>query len=303
MTVLRVGAKYFSEGAGNRFGIYEGDKAKFRVDGLDDLYSADSRFLKRFAADIDTVEVGFCDIVDLDFLRQLPNAKKVWVLTSRVKDISGLRHCPQLCSLAIERPTCRMDVLGELTNLEEVHLDNWRPGADSLFHLTKLRSVRIRRYPYPDLTNMSRWRELRTLWLAYGGLETLDGIPDCTTVLELAQLRKLRSIDGIRSCRDLNRLIIQSCRSLTSLIGIESCLALDVLSVFQMGTLTDLHPIRYLPHLTYLVLTEFAGLLERDEGVLDNLSSLRTLIISKKLGIPIERLQKVLPNADTRLAT
>lgn len=303
MATLRVGPKYLSEGASNNIEVYEGDTVQFQVEGLGHLYDPGSRLLKRFAIDIDTVEVGFCDIADLNFLEYLPGTTSVWVLTSVVKDISGLRHASQLQQLVIDRPTCRMDVLGVLASLSSLHLDDWRPGAASLFNLTQLETVGIRRYPYSDLRPIQTWTKLNHLWLAYGGLESLDGIPDRVTILELAELRRLRDIDPIRNCQSLERLIVQGCSSLSSLAGLEACHALRVLSVYNIKSLiTNLEPVRDLPNLTYLFLTELAGLLEYDETILDNMSQLETLIISKKLGIPIERLLRVLPNTDIRMA-
>jgi hypothetical protein len=301
MATILVGSKYLSEGASNKIEVYEDEKIEFQAEGFSHLYTDGSQLLKRFAADIVSVEVGFCDIVDLNFLQYLPHTESVWVLTSFVKDINGLRHAPQLRRLALERPTCRMDVLGELVNLEELHLDDWRPGADSIFNLTKLHTARIRRYPYPDLTRMSHWDKLRKLWLAYGGLESLDGIPDRITALELAELKKLRHIEQIGQCHELERLIIEACRRLASLAGIETCQSLKVLSVHHMGSLTDLKPIRNLINLAYLVLVEFDNLAERDDSVLDNLSHLQTLILSRRLGIPLERLRHVLPNTNIKL--
>ena len=194
-----------------------------------------------------------------------------------------------------------MDVLGDLSNLSSIFLDDWRPGAASIFDLTQLETVGIRRYPHSDLRPMQGWKKLVHLWLASGGLESLDGVSDNIATLELAELRKLSRVDQIARCHKLNRLIIQSCRGLTSLIGIESCRALEFLSIFRIGTLTSLQPIRCLPNLKYLVLTEFAGLLEPDETILDNMPQLETLIISKKLGIPAERLRHVLPNTNLRI--
>ncbi len=302
MSTLLIGPKYFSEGASNKIKVYEGDKVKFQVDGLENLYSPGSKLLQRFATDIDTVEVGFCDISDLNFLQHLPNIKRIWILTSYVRDINGLRYALRLRSLAIERPTCRMDVLGEVTNLEEIHLDTWRPGAASVFGLAKLRTVGFGRYPYKDLDPMRRWTQLNELGLAYGDLENLNGIPHGVTILELAQLRKLHHINHIRNAHGIERLIIQGCNNLTSLAGIEACSALKTLSIFNSrGPVENLQPIRGLSSLTYLALTDFVGILKPDETILDDMQQLEMLIISKKLGIPAERLRRMLPTTEIRV--
>ncbi len=301
MATLLVGSKYLSDGESNSIEIRQDDRVLFHSDRLDDLYDNNSYTVRQFAARVETVEVGFGNVRNLAFLEHFPRTTDVWILTSLVRDITGLLRLPQLKRLAIERPSCRMDILGELLSLTELYLDEWRPGAASIFNLTQLQTVRIRGYPYRDLEPMQKWTRLNHLWLAYGGLESLTGIPVTVRALELAVLRKLRNISDVAHCRGMERLIVEKCRALSSLAGIEGCADLDVLSVFDGGTLlTDLEPLRHLSSLTYLVLTGFAGVTQADEGVLDNLQRLERLIISKKLGIPLARLQRSLPHTDIR---
>ena len=302
MLTLRVGPKYFLEGASNAVEVYRGDRREYRVEGLHHVYDPASRLLRRFGAEIEAVEVGFCDVTDVNFLEFLPAVTKIWILTSDVKDVTGLRFSKQLDSLAIERPTCRMDVLGELAGLRTLYLDDWRPGAASIFRLSNLETVRFRRYPYAALTPMSGWKDLRHLWLAYGGLQTVEGIPVGVRELELASLRKLRSIEHVRNCSGLERLIVEACASLASLAGIEACHALKFFSLFNSKSrLRTLEPLRGLASLTYLVLGEIAGVVEPDVAVLDGLQQLETLIISRKVGIPEERLRRSLPQTDIRM--
>jgi len=195
-----------------------------------------------------------------------------------------------------------MDVLGELVNLTSIYLDDWRPGAAGVFNLTEIQHASIRRYPYTELRPMHRWTKLNSLWLAYGALESLEGIPAIVTKLELKMLRKLHDIRSISDCHALERLVIGDCKQLSSLEGLETCRELKILSIYNVNSvIRSLNPIRDLPNLTYLVLTGFTGVLEPDESVLDELHQLETLIISKKLGIPLERLKRALPNTDIRM--
>ncbi len=302
MATLLVGSKFFAAETYDKVDVYVGDELTLRVEGLGQLDDPDSEVLRRFGRDIDVVEVGICDIGDLSFLRHLPNVKSVWVFTTSVKDLSGLRYASQLERFAIDRPSCRMDVLGELVNLTSIHLDDWRPGAAGVFNLTEIQHASIRRYPYTELRPMHRWTKLNSLWLAYGALESLEGIPAIVTKLELKMLRKLHDIRSISDCHALERLVIGDCKQLSSLEGLETCRELKILSIYNVNSvIRSLNPIRDLPNLTYLVLTGFTGVLEPDESVLDELHQLETLIISKKLGIPLERLKRALPNTDIRM--
>ncbi|MEI2689197.1 MAG: hypothetical protein V9H69_05545 [Anaerolineae bacterium] len=115
-------------------------------------------------------------------------------------------------------------------------------------------------------------------------------------------LRKFHDIRSISNCHALELLQIQGCKGLTTLDGLEYCRTLRGISIAEnRSTIKNLHPIRHLSRLTYLVLTGFKGVLEPDEFVLDELQQLETLIISKKLGIPLERLKRMLPNTDIRM--
>lgn len=302
MATLLVGSKFFVAETYDKVDVYVGDELTLRVEGLGQLDDPDSEILRRFGKDIDVVEVGICDIGDLSFLRHLPNVRSVWVFTTSVKDLSGLRYASQLERLAIDRPSCRMDVLGELVNLTSIHLDDWRPGAAGVFNLTKINNASIRRYPYADLRPMHRWTKLNSLWLAYGGLESLEGIPATVTKVELTMLRKFHDIRSISNCHALELLQIQGCKGLTTLDGLEYCRTLRGISIADnKSTIENLQPIRHLSRLTYLFLTGFAGVSEPDESVLDELHQLETLIISKKLGIPLARLKRALPNTDIRM--
>jgi len=302
MTTLLVGTKYLGEGESHWIEVREDDNVQMRLEGLHHLYDPISQLLQSCAESIDAVQVGFCGIGDLNFLRHLPNVTDVYVQTSSVKDISGLRYAAQLERLAIDRPSCRMDVLGELVNLTSIYLDDWRPGAAGVFNLTEIQHASIRRYPYTELRPMHRWTKLNSLWLAYGALESLEGIPAIVTKLELKMLRKLHDIRSISDCHALERLVIGDCKQLSSLEGLETCRELKILSIYNVNSvIRSLNPIRDLPNLTYLVLTGFTGVLEPDESVLDELHQLETLIISKKLGIPLARLKRALPNTDIRM--
>lgn len=302
MTTLLVGTKYLGEGESHWIEVREDDNVQMRLEGLHHLYDPTSQLLQSCAEGIDAVQVGFCGIGDLDFLQYLPNVTCFHVTTSSVKDISGLRYLSRLEQFAIDRPDCRMDVLGELTNLTTIYLDDWRPGAANVFKLTKLHTVRFRRYPYADLRPMHRWTKLNSLWLAYGALESLEGIPATVTKVELTMLRKFHDIRSISNCHALELLQIQGCKGLTTLDGLEYCRTLRGISIADnKSTIENLQPIRHLSRLTYLFLTGFAGVSEPDESVLDELHQLETLIISKKLGIPLARLKRALPNTDIRM--
>jgi len=246
-----------------------------------------SMYLRR----VDSVVVGFTTLSNMDFLSHLPNVLDVKIMTSNMKDISGLRYLKQLKVLSLERPTYRMDLLGDLQSLEKVYLDDWRPGAKSIFRLDNLIKLGVQKFAEIDLSGMSGWQQLKELWLNAGRLQNLNGIPSSLTNLRLTNLRKLSSIFSISTCQTLQDLRLQGCRGLNSLEGIHNCTNLEILSITQVGVIDSLEPLRNLKKLKYLVFTYDVELkdLESIETIYA-LQNLEKLIISKKSNINREKM-------------
>jgi hypothetical protein len=261
--------------------------------------------LSPYLEQIDEVVVGYVPAgqeVPLHFLRFLPCVSSVWIVTDQVQDLSELRFLPRLRDLAIDRPKCRMDVLGELVSLEVLYLDDWRPGAESIFRLPGLVKLGVQRFGRPDLKAMSGWTKLRELWLNAGPLMDLSGLPASIEKLRLTSLRKLGSLSALGLCPRLSDLRMESCRSLKSLAGLEHCERLGVLSISRSGPLDDLRPLRGLAGLRYVVLADGTVLgTTEDVAALYSLRNLHNLIIPRLSGVDPARIRQSSPDCDVRL--
>jgi hypothetical protein len=247
--------------------------------------------------------VGYAGLGDIDFIRLLPNVSSVWIMTPTVKSIEGLQSVKHsLRSLRIDRPTCRMDVLGVLESLEDVYIDGWRPGAHSIFELKMLVSVGIQKYGRADLRDALNWSSLSELWLNAGKLENLSGIPTGVKRVELSNLRKLESLSSLSTCRQLEELILQGCKRVSSLSGLDSCTELRLLSISRGGELDTLEPLRGLDKLEYIVLAGGTQVREGELEALYSLPSLCKLIVSKRTGLDRDRIKSVAPDCDIVLA-
>jgi hypothetical protein len=266
-----------------------------------ELSQPGDRGLGRFLSRVRAVIVGYCECRDVGFLRHVPNADDVWIKTPTVKDLSGLRHLPRLRSLALDRPTCRFDVLGELRSLRKLYLDGWRPGAESIFRLTELEDVGLQRFGDADLSRMAGWPKLERLWLNDGKLERLAGIPTSVRVLRLTSQRILSSLTPLGSCEDLEELYIERCRGIRELAGIEGCSHLRIFTVGSSGPIGSLAPLRGLTQLRYLALIEGSLAPGADVEALYGLPNLETVIVPKKSGTDPERIRRVSPRCDVRL--
>jgi Leucine-rich repeat (LRR) protein len=248
------------------------------------------------------VVVGYGDQPDLNFLAFFPRVRSVNVYTSTVQDISGLRHLPELRDLSLQRPRCTMEVLGELRSLEQVYLDGWRPGAESLFRLTGLRQAGIQSYGRPSFEDLSHWEALEELWVNRGKLERLDGLPAGLRKLRLTTQRQLASLEPLKGCVLLEKLELDACSKITSLHGIENCRALKLLSVAQCKLSGTLAPLAGLQNLEYVFLGERAIAGPVDIESLYDLPKLTNLIIPRKTGLDPARLRQTAPRCELVLS-
>lgn len=247
------------------------------------------------------VLVGYNRMESLDVLRCLPNTRSVEIRTPWIRDLSALRELENLENLAINRPRCRMDFLGELTNLRDLYLDDWRPGASSIFKLEKLQRLGIQKFQLRDLREMSGFTQLRELWLNAGRLASLDGIPPSLHRLRITCNRFLTSLGPLTACQELSDLRMESVRGVRSLEGLQAA-PLTLLSLSRVGALDTLEPLRGKATLDYVVLV--CGTLEIGSQIdaLYSLPNLRKLIISRKADLDEARLRASSANVDLRLS-
>lgn len=143
-----IGSLYFGE-------LYESDlntitlltdnehvitRASFGEEILLDTFQPFSDHL----ADVTQLTIGYTHLSNLNFLSHLPMLEKVDIVTSLVKDISGLQALPRIRELFMERPSYSLNVLGELRTLESIFLGDWRVEAKNIFKLDRLIKIHYR---------------------------------------------------------------------------------------------------------------------------------------------------------------
>lgn len=145
----------------------------------------------------------------------------------------------------------------------------------SLLECPELRTLALWGCPAKDLQPLSKATQVRSLFLAQGGLVDLRGIEHLRSLekLDLALLRKLEDISALRELKALRHLTISKCPSLEDLSPIGSLSKLEELHVSGKHTLDDLEFLRNFP-----ALQEFAfeiQLKKHDFGPLFDLPALR----------------------------
>ena len=254
-------------------------------------------------AKITQLTVGYTHLSNLNFLIHLQMLKKVDIVTSLVKDISGLKALPNIQELCLERPTYSLNVLGELQTLESIFLGGWGAGAKSIFNLNHLAKISINKFGGVNLHNISHWQLLREAWFDAGKLRTLDGIPKGIEQLRLTRLRNLQSLEALSECVHLEDLRLESCKRILSLEGIEECYQLRILSIGKGKTLGSLSPLQNLKKLEYVLLGDGTQVNVEDGSLeaLYHLPNLKRLIISRRTGIEKDKILKMAPECQVIL--
>jgi hypothetical protein len=288
---LTIGSRYLGEQATDVRGLELSEDSE--IIGLFDLAELSKPGLGMLGSYLDRIHevvVAFSDQANLDFLRWLPHVTDVWVMTSSVKDLAGLRFCRQIRRLALERLVAPLHPLGELNSLEELFIDSWPRGADSIFRLINLHKVGIQKYGHTDLENIAAWQNLEELWLHRGRVRSLKGIPPSIKTLRLTNLKDLDSLRPLFNCPNLERLTLDGCREVQTLDGLEGCSHLKILSVIKGGTILSLEPLRPLRELNQVLLGDGTKVSPDGVEALYHLPALQKLIISKRSGLDRARL-------------
>jgi hypothetical protein len=288
----------------NLSGVIGREPVSYALTGQDEQLikrSVDAEDLSDYAAEVTSVLVGYAPITDLDFLTGYPNVTEVWIRTSTIEDMSSLRDLTRLKRLILERPTGRLDILGDLTSLTDLRISDWRPGASALFRLPEVETLFVTRYPLPDLQPLRDWKNLRKLRLSRGALERLDGIPSTLINVEVVDARRLQSLDALRACELLQEVRVQGSRLVGALSGLENCLALKVLVLLRMGTIRTLDPLKELHNLEFISIADGTHVEAGGVDPLYELRALKTLNITRASRLDAARFRTMNPSCDLNM--
>lgn len=155
--------------------------------------------------------------------------------TARQFSLTLLRRFPNLRSLFLEKHSKDIEVLGELTTLEDV----------------TLRSITL-----PNLAVLLPLQNLLSLEIKLGGTKDLSLLPRIGRLryLELWQIRGLDNIEAVGEVSTLQYLFLQSLRNVTRLPDMSKLSQLRRVVVDTMKGITDLSPLALSPALEELLL-------------------------------------------------
>ncbi|WP_342331918.1 hypothetical protein [Pedobacter sp. FW305-3-2-15-E-R2A2] len=212
---------------------------------------------------------------NLDFLQFLPNLKSLIILDLRIKSIKAIYYLKELYTINIST-YCETPIdFSVFPNLIHCTIE-WRKGSESLFNVVKLESLSINNYKEKNSSVFSELVRLKELTLMNSGLADLRGLSSLTnlTYLRIANLNRIKMLDGIGNLSRLQILMIQRCMGVNAIEEIFSLHHLKRLIITDMTKIKTIHGIEALSDLEMFM---FFGSTNIEDG------DLRPILKLKKL--------------------
>jgi internalin A len=197
---------------------------------------------------------------DLDFLRFFPEVRQFQAdYMYQLESMEGLRHLPaDLDSLVLgETKTARqfsLTFLREFRNLRKLYLEKHTKDIDVVGELSNLEELTLRSITLPDLSILLPLANLLSLDLKLGGTRKLSQLPNIGRLryLELWQIRGLEDIAAVGEVTTLQYLFLQSLRRVERLPDLGRLTKLRRVVLDNMKGLSDLSPLATAPALEQL---------------------------------------------------
>jgi hypothetical protein len=223
------------------------------------------------------------EICDLEFLRFFPSlqsfaADALWNLES----LDGLRHLPEtLRALGLGATKRQLDlrILERFPELQGLYLEKQHKGIDVLAQLTRLDDLTLRSMTLPDLSLLLPLESLRSLDIKLGGTDDLALLPRIGRLryLELWRIRGLSDVSTVGRLPHLRHLFLQTLPHVTALPDFGEARALRRIELETMKGIRDLRPIATAPALEELLLHDMPQLQAEDLRPLVGHPTLRAL--------------------------
>jgi hypothetical protein len=223
-------------------------------------------------------------IRDLEFLRFFPTLRRFAAdaLWDRIESLDGLRHLPddlEELGLGATRRPLRLSPLRRFRDLRSLFVEGPVHEIDVLSDLTAIDDLTLRSVTLPDLSLLLPLTKLRSLDLKRGGTKDLRLLPRIGQIryLELWLIRGLTDLDPIGEMTGLRSLFLQALSAVRRLPDLSRCVALRRVHLETMKGLSDLAPLATAPALRDLVLIDLRQFGVADLEPLRNAPALRAV--------------------------
>lgn len=216
----------------------------------------------------------------LDFLKELPNLRRLFLMVNRKLDVSPISSLIHLECLAVHCTTSGKIEFGDMSRLKACHL-RWQPGLKQVFEATALETLELVAYPGHDLIPLQQLARLRALQVMASRLWTTVGLARLTRlqVLDVRGCRRLERLEEVDTLTQLEELNVEGCSKLTSLTSAFQLPRLRRLLAGDCPRLATLVGIEHLAALEELYLDGSARVEDGNLAPLLDLPSLRKLCI------------------------
>ena len=205
-------------------------------------------------------------ILDLEFLRFFPSlrnfaADTLWNLAS----IDGLRHLPETLrglGLGATKRALDLRILQRFPNLRWLYLEKQHKGIEVVSQLTSLEEITFRSITLPDLSLLLPLESLLSLDVKLGGTNNLALLPRIGKLryLELWRIRGLSDVSTVGELPHLRHLFLQALPQVTTLRDFGRARSLRRIHLEGIKGIRDLRPIATAPALEELVLGDLTQL-------------------------------------------
>ncbi len=223
-------------------------------------------------------------IMNLEFLRYFPfvNRFAADALYHSLESLDGLRHLPEdLEDLKIGWTKRKLDlsILRRFRDLKTFHLEGPTTGIEVLSDLTSLEDLTLRSITLPDLSLLLPLNRLLALDLKLGGTKDLGLLPRIGKLryLELWMIKGLTDISAIGHLPHLRYLFLQDLRRVEAIPGLSKAVELRRVHLQSMKGIRDLKPLATAPAVQELLLIDMGHLKPDDLRCLVGLPNLKAV--------------------------
>jgi hypothetical protein len=217
---------------------------------------------------------------DLNFLPRLPWLEAIDIQHLTIGDLSPLRGMGNLVVLSLDTP--RAKIVPDFSALQRLRmfvLAYWMPGSESAFNCLNLERLLIYKYPYEDITALSRLRKLDSLsFLNTYRLKSVRGIRALQKMeyLGFFLCPKLTDIAEIAELRRIKELAFDTCKKARPFDVVGGLNGLQSLAFCNCGPIESVAALRNTPELEEFYFIESTDVRDGDLSAVASLPKLRS---------------------------
>ncbi|GEM_PF-4707205 len=216
------------------------------------------------------INSSFCNISDLNFLKDFRFIEGLTILSMSIDDISPLNDLRNLKYLNLQHKLKGKINFQNFANLEECFINWGIRGSESICDVTTLRKLTIDNLNVYDLIEFHKLNKLEYLFICYGKIVNLDGIKNLSSLktLDLSGCSKLAYIEQLIELEDLESLRLDRCKNVNDFSVLGELENLKFLSFNNIGKIPTIEFLFNLSNLEEILFAENTNVVDGNLNVL-----------------------------------